>query len=109
MARNEHDGRSLEERLASLDAMSGETTPPEGEQPAQQAPAEQENAPPPAEQTDPNNSPWLAAPPAFQGPPESFGPPQPPPYEGAPMPQPFDGGMLPPPYAAGYQGYEVPQ
>ncbi|TDB82720.1 hypothetical protein E1264_30990, partial [Actinomadura sp. KC216] len=65
MARNEHDGRSLEERLASLDAMSGDQTgklpaqpppPPEGGeggesgesagQAAQQAPAPQENAPP---------------------------------------------------------------
>ncbi|MFC4054715.1 AAA family ATPase [Actinomadura syzygii] len=66
MARNEHDGRSLEERLASLDAMSddGGRSAPEGERPPeaqspsqgpppgppqvpQQAPAEQENAPPP--------------------------------------------------------------
>ncbi|TDC79189.1 hypothetical protein E1285_36420, partial [Actinomadura sp. 7K507] len=107
MARNEHDGRSLEERLASLDAMSGETTgpspaPSEGER--QEAPAEQENAPPDegaqpesqqpppqqpvSEQTDPNANPWLAAPPSFQQPSETgypaqtFGPPQPPPYEG---------------------------
>ncbi|XRQ09532.1 AAA family ATPase [Actinomadura welshii] len=118
MARNEHDGRSLEERLASLDAMSGEgqpsATPAEGEE----APAELENAPPGeetpagAERTEENPNPWLAAPPSFQQPPESYGPPQPPPYEGGPMPQPFDGGMLPPPYATGYEppatGYEPP-
>ncbi|WP_268843260.1 MinD/ParA family protein [Actinomadura sp. K4S16] len=126
MARNEHDGRSLEERLASLDAMSGDKTgpspAPEGAQPPQGG-EEQESAPPAteppaaeepaaeppaagpqAEQTDPNANPWLAAPPPYQGAPENFGPPQPPPYEGGPMPQPFDGGMLPPPYAAG--GYQ---
>ncbi|MCP9952030.1 AAA family ATPase [Actinomadura madurae] len=122
MARNEHDGRSLEERLASLDAMSGDTTGPSPVPEAEKAPeentGEQENAPPPAEpaaeqaeQTDPNSSPWLAAPPTFQGQPgdDAFGPPMPPPYDGGPMPQPFDGGMLPPPYAGmggGYQGYE---
>ncbi|WP_243712526.1 MinD/ParA family protein [Actinomadura sp. 6K520] len=127
MARNEHEGRSLEERLASLDAMSGEPAAQspapaaEGEQGAGQAPAEQENAPPEedaqpqVEQTDPNANPWLAAPPSFQQPPETgyppqtFGPPQPPPYEGGPMPQPFDGGMLPPPYAAGYPGHDPSQ
>ena len=108
MARNEHDGRSLEERLASLDAMSGDTTgpspAPEGAQPPQ-VPEEPENAPPaPAEPAEPNTEPWLAAPPAYQDPPENFGPPQPAPYEGGPMPQPFDGGMLPPPYATG--GYQ---
>ncbi|MGI5205498.1 AAA family ATPase [Spirillospora sp. CA-108201] len=117
MARNEHDGRSLEERLASLDAMSGDTTDPppatEGAQPPQ-GPEEQENAPPasapapapapaPAEPPEPNAEPWLAAPPAFQDSPEIFGPPQPP-YEGGPMPQPFDGGMLPPPHTTG--GYQ---
>ncbi|WP_233525775.1 MinD/ParA family ATP-binding protein [Actinomadura spongiicola] len=107
MARNEHDGRSLEERLASLDALSGDSN--------QQPPAEQENAPPETtaqpenDQFDPNANPWLAAPPpppppTFQQPfeqypPEPSGPPQPPPYDGGPMPQPFDGGMLPPPYA----------
>ncbi|WP_309237596.1 AAA family ATPase [Actinomadura sp. BRA 177] len=101
MARNEHDGRSLEERLASLDAMNEDTAEPsaKGEQPA---PAQQENAPPPPPPPSPGpeNNPWLAAPPAFQGGPENtgYGPPQPPPYEGGPMPQPFDGGMLPPPY-----------
>ncbi|MFF0521462.1 AAA family ATPase [Actinomadura nitritigenes] len=101
MARNEHDGRSLEERLASLDAMSGESTGPsdaappaatEGEQPAAQAPPappEQQKpqpeqpapaAPPegaagePGQQPahDPNANPWLAAPPLQ--PPENFGP-----------------------------------
>ncbi|RKS79433.1 MinD-like ATPase involved in chromosome partitioning or flagellar assembly [Actinomadura pelletieri DSM 43383] len=101
MARNEHDGRSLEERLASLDALSGDSN--------QQPPAEQENAPPENEPFDPNANPWLSAPPpppppTFQQPsekyaPETPGPPQPPPYDGGPMPQPFDGGMLPPPYA----------
>ncbi|MGH3244386.1 MAG: AAA family ATPase [Spirillospora sp.] len=131
MARNEHDGRSLEERLASLDAMSGEST---GQPAEQQGPAEQENAPPgeaaqhepqggppvpgrpvpqpPTEQTDPNANPWLAAPPpTFQQPPESFGPPLPPPYEGDPMQQPYEAGMLPPPYSApgGYQGYDPSQ
>jgi MinD-like ATPase involved in chromosome partitioning or flagellar assembly len=99
VARNEHDGRSLEERLASLDAMNEDTAEPsaKGEQPA---PAQQENAPPPPPPPGPENNPWLAAPPAFQGGPENsgYGPPQPPPYEGGPMPQPFDGGMLPPPY-----------
>ncbi|MFG2088882.1 AAA family ATPase [Spirillospora sp. NPDC048824] len=130
MARNEHDGRSLEERLASLDAMSGDTgaQSAEGEQSAQQ-----ENAPPDedagrpeaesaaqpepeSEQSDPNANPWLAAPPSFQQapetgyPPQTFGPPQPPPYEGGPTPQPFDGGMLPPPYAAGgYDPSQAPQ
>ncbi|WP_245667316.1 MinD/ParA family ATP-binding protein [Actinomadura macra] len=128
MARNEHDGRSLEERLASLDAMSGETAgrPAAEGEPSPERPAVQEG-----EQTlDQNGNPWLAAPPAFQGPPENFGPPQeqpsqgeaqdqgppafpaPPPfdgrpYEGGPMPQPFEGGMLPPPYA-GYQDYDQP-
>ncbi|WP_396447403.1 AAA family ATPase [Actinomadura sp.] len=103
MARNEHDGRSLEERLASLDAMSEDAAEPapEGEEAPQQPPARQENAPPPPPPAAENN-PWLAAPPAFQGGPEDtgFNPPQPPPplYDGGPMPQPFDGGMLPPPY-----------
>ncbi|MEU6746925.1 AAA family ATPase [Spirillospora sp. NPDC046719] len=101
MARNEHDGRSLEERLASLDAMSGESTGPsdaappaatEGEQPAAQAPpappeqqGPQPEQPAPAAQPegaagepgqqpahDPNANPWLAAPPLQ--PPENFGP-----------------------------------
>lgn len=120
MARNEHDGRSLEERLASLDAMSGDPAgppSPEGETAPRPAPAEQENAPPqpppyqaaPEPQADPNANPWLAAPPAFQGPPENFGPPQPPPYEGPPGPQPFDAGMLPPPYYPPYDPSQVPQ
>ncbi|WP_433475698.1 AAA family ATPase [Spirillospora sp. CA-142024] len=130
MARNEHDGRSLEERLASLDAMSGDTSgpspAPEGEQAPEQEPAEQENAPPAAEPPAGQNTPdaqddldddsWFAAPTAFQGTPEAVTPPQPPqpspsPYDGGPMPQPFDGGMLPPPYAGpgGYQGFEQPQ
>lgn len=139
MGRNEHDGRSLEERLASLDAMSGETTAEsptpsaeggqnreneqgrENEQSLGQEPAEQENSPPPGEaasrpeQPDPNANPWLAAPPSFQQspesglPPDGFGPPQPPPYDGGPVPQPFDGGMLPPPYPTGFQGYDPSQ
>ncbi|MFB4299751.1 AAA family ATPase [Actinomadura sp. NTSP31] len=46
MARNEHDGRSLEERLASLDAMSGETTGPSAAVP----PAATEGGQPPPEQ-----------------------------------------------------------
>ncbi|MFD0683799.1 MinD/ParA family ATP-binding protein [Actinomadura fibrosa] len=96
MARNEHDGRSLEERLASLDAMSGEATGPSTVPPAASEPAPStEQAPDqpggasadqPADQPvqpgqgaaqepDPNANPWLAAPPPFQGPPpESFGP-----------------------------------
>ncbi|MFA1540359.1 MinD/ParA family ATP-binding protein [Actinomadura monticuli] len=134
MARNEHDGRSLEERLASLDAMSGDTAEPaaEGEPAPGPGPAEQENAPPAAAPQEPQaapetpsqpqppavpeNNPWLAAPPAFQNPPEStgyapenFGPPQPPPYDGGPIPQPFDGGMLPPPYAPPYDPALGPQ
>ncbi|WP_245666214.1 MinD/ParA family ATP-binding protein [Actinomadura latina] len=117
MARNEHDGRSLEERLASLDAMSEDTAEPspQGEQGARPAPAQQENAPPPPPPPPspaPDDNPWLAAPPAFQGAPENtgYGPPQPPPYEGAPMPQPFDGGMLPPPYypAPAYDPSQAP-
>ncbi|WUH99497.1 AAA family ATPase [Spirillospora sp. NBC_00431] len=131
MARNEHDGRSLEERLASLDAMSGDTT---GQPPEQQGPAEQENAPPdetvqgeaqppgqpvpqpPAEQTDPNANPWLTAPPpTFQQPPQppqsfppdDFGPPQLPPYEGGPIQQPFESGMLPPPYPPQQPSYDA--
>ncbi|GAA1840812.1 MinD/ParA family ATP-binding protein [Actinomadura bangladeshensis] len=128
MARNEHDGRSLEERLASLDAMNEDTAepPPEGAKAPPPGPAEQENAPPPppplpGSPQAPENNPWLAAPPAFQGGPEGFGPPQPPPYEGGPMPpppyeggpmpQPFDGGMLPPPYypAPVYDPSQPPQ
>ncbi|WP_230421140.1 nucleotide-binding protein [Actinomadura soli] len=127
MARNEHDGRSLEERLASLDAMSGDQTgqvpvpPPPGSeggegggqvppQAPQQAPAEQENAPPeetvqgyplpqpPAEQNDPNANPWLAAPPPmFQQAPES----PPPENFGPPQPPPYDGGPAPQPFDGG--------
>ncbi|MGW3767829.1 nucleotide-binding protein [Actinomadura verrucosospora] len=113
MARNEHDGRSLEERLASLDAMSGDAAgpspAPEGAQPPAQEPEEQDAQPAPAEPAALNDEPWLAAPPAFQESPENFGPPQPAPYEGGPMPQPFDGGMLPPPYATGgYQSQPSP-
>ena len=128
MARNEHDGRSLEERLASLDAMSGDPPPAEGEEPQQpgvppqQSPDQDatvpgEAAPPqdvpggPVDQRAPD--PWLAAPPTFQQPPagyppEGFGPPQPPPYEGGSVPQPFDGGMLPPPpYAQQPQAFDA--
>ncbi|NDU75593.1 hypothetical protein GWI34_23645, partial [Actinomadura sp. DSM 109109] len=108
MARNEHDGRSLEERLASLDAMSGETAAQSPEPEAAEPPApddgdKEKEAPAaaPVEQAEPNAEPWLAVSP-FQGSPDAFGPPPPPtPYEGGPMPQPFEGGMLPPPYAAG--------
>ncbi|MFC5748832.1 AAA family ATPase [Actinomadura rugatobispora] len=46
MARNDHDGRSLEERLASLDAMSSEATGPSAVPPAPAA----EPPSPPAEQ-----------------------------------------------------------
>ncbi|WP_243719099.1 AAA family ATPase [Actinomadura sp. KC06] len=126
MARNEHDGRSLEERLASLDAMSGEQTgqvpapPPPGAEGAEgggQAPqgpppasAEQENAPPdeaaqpfplpqpPTEQNDPNANPWLAAPPPmFQQAPENF----PPENFGPPQPPPYEGGSAPQPFDGG--------
>ncbi|WP_242910884.1 MinD/ParA family ATP-binding protein [Actinomadura terrae] len=94
MARNEHDGRSLEERLASLDAMSDDppgpanpsATAPTGAPvpPAPPSATEDETvADPPAEPAEHDN-PWLAAPPPFQGPPESFGPPQGPPPQGPP-------------------------
>ncbi|WP_307802077.1 MinD/ParA family ATP-binding protein [Actinomadura violacea] len=131
MARNEHDGRSLEERLASLDAMSGEATGPsdpappaatEGEQPAGQPPgqavqagqqpqgADQQAAPPqgaPAEpgqppQHDPNANPWLAAPPLQ--PPENFGPDFGPESFGPPPPVPGAAQNLPP-----YNGEPMPQ
>ncbi|MEU5994251.1 AAA family ATPase [Spirillospora sp. NPDC047418] len=128
MARNEHDGRSLEERLASLDAMNEDTAEPspEGAKAPQPGPAEQENAPPPPPAAPespqaPENNPWLAAPPAFQGGPENFGPPQPPPYEGGPVPPsyeggpaPYEGGPVPPSYEGGpmppsYEGGPMPQ
>ncbi|WP_245623218.1 MinD/ParA family ATP-binding protein [Spirillospora albida] len=120
MAKNEHDGRSLEERLASLDAMSGDAAGPSAAAPGEPAAASEPPAGEPAPARDPaqDANPWLQPPPA-QGPPENaapegFGapagpegsvPPPPgfpgvPPYEGGPMPQPFEGGMLPPPYAA---------
>ncbi|MFB4304778.1 AAA family ATPase [Actinomadura sp. GTD37] len=126
MARNEHDGRSLEERLASLDAMSGDTAEPspEGEQAAGPGPAEQENPPPPAPPTGPtgpsgpsaptgppvpqpgpqppaapDSNPWLAAPPAFQGAPEETG--YAPENFGPPQPPPYDGGPMPQPFDGG--------
>ncbi|MDL4816866.1 MinD/ParA family ATP-binding protein [Actinomadura opuntiae] len=133
MARNEHDGRSLEERLASLDAMSGETTGPsaavpppaaEGEQapaaqpaqPERQGPPEAagrpegapgEQAPQPAH--DPNANPWLASPPPIPGPenfaPENFAPENfGPEGFGPPPPPPGPAQNLPP-----YDGGPMPQ
>jgi MinD-like ATPase involved in chromosome partitioning or flagellar assembly len=92
VARNEHDGRSLEERLASLDAMSGEATGPsdavppaatEAERPAGQAPpAQPEQQSPQPEQQSPEAEQQAPAPqPGQQGPqPEQQGaqPAQPP-------------------------------
>ncbi|MFD0901187.1 MinD/ParA family ATP-binding protein [Actinomadura sediminis] len=109
MARNEHDGRSLEERLASLDAMnddaagrpSGSAPETPGQQPddaAGQAPgqAPQGGAPPP----EPVGNPWLAAPPAVQEPPV-----QEPPAAGAPPQETQADGPVPP----GFPGYGDPQ
>ncbi|GAA0267042.1 hypothetical protein GCM10009527_074130 [Actinomadura nitritigenes] len=80
MARNEHDGRSLEERLASLDAMSGESTGPsdaappaatEGEQPGAQAPPAPPQQPAPSEQQGPQpEQPPAAQPEGAPGEPE---------------------------------------
>ncbi|MBE1532537.1 MinD/ParA family ATP-binding protein [Actinomadura algeriensis] len=107
MARNEHDGRSLEERLASLDAMnddaagrpSGSAAEPPGQRPdpAQQEPddaGEQPSgqAPPP----EPGGNPWLAAPPAVQEPPAAA----------APQETQADRPVPPPP---GFPGYGDPQ
>ncbi|WP_084551055.1 MinD/ParA family ATP-binding protein [Actinomadura rifamycini] len=112
MARNEHDGRSLEERLASLDAMnddaagrpSGSAPESPGPQPddaAEPAPAPmpQGGAPPPPE---PVGNPWLAAPPAVQEPPV-----QEPPASGAPPQETQADAPVPPP--PGFPGYAEPQ
>ncbi|WP_308198577.1 MinD/ParA family ATP-binding protein [Actinomadura litoris] len=128
MARNEHDGRSLEERLASLDAMSDDppgqaeppATPPAAPPAAPSATESETVADPPAGPAEHDN-PWLAAPPPFQGPPESFGPPQGPPPEGPPplgaptpeqaMPPSFPGVPAPPPFEDGppFEGGPAPQ
>ncbi|MFV2213619.1 AAA family ATPase [Actinomadura sp. LOL_016] len=106
MARNEHDGRSLEERLASLDAMNddaaGRSSGSAGEPQAQQpdGAGEQPPGPPPqggAPPPEPGGNPWLAAPPAVQDPPATGAPPQETQAEG-PVP--------PPP---GFPGYGDPQ
>ncbi|MFI0369383.1 AAA family ATPase [Actinomadura sp. 1N219] len=130
MARNEHDGRSLEERLASLDAMSGDQTgqvpvppPPGAEGPESggqapqqapqtppQAPAEQENAPPdeaaqphplPQPPTEQNDP---NANPWLAAPPPMFQqPPENFPSEnfGPPQPPPYEGGSAPQPFDGG--------
>ncbi|WP_254716703.1 MinD/ParA family protein [Actinomadura sp. WMMB 499] len=116
MARNEHDGRSLEERLASLDAMNDDATgrpsgsageppaqpsDPSGQQPdgaGEQAPGQvpQGGAPPP----EPVGNPWLAAPPALQDPPASGAPPQ---------ETQADGPVPPPPGFPGFGDQQQPQ
>ncbi|WP_245679496.1 MinD/ParA family ATP-binding protein [Actinomadura hibisca] len=108
MARNEHDGRSLEERLASLDAMHNESTGPSAVQPGAPEPSP-DPASAPEGQPEPEANPWLAAPPpppAAEQQDVSFGAPQPPDFTKGPAQEnPFnvpplgapDFGQAPPP------------
>ncbi|GLZ07222.1 hypothetical protein Acsp03_46880 [Actinomadura sp. NBRC 104412] len=118
MARNDHDGRSLEERLASLDAMNSEATKPSAAPPApaaEPAPSSDDRPGPdedativgrpdaekepaqaePESRPEPADNPWLAPPP-FQNPPsgEGFGPP---PQSFGPPPGSFAAPPPPPP------------
>jgi MinD-like ATPase involved in chromosome partitioning or flagellar assembly len=78
LAKNDQDkGRSLEQQLASLDALSSEQDgPPDGGPPEQEA-GEQRQEPPPQSSVPPN--PWLNRPAEHAAPPES-GSPAPPPF-----------------------------
>ncbi|MFI6522233.1 AAA family ATPase [Spirillospora sp. NPDC050679] len=121
MARNEHDGRSLEERLASLDAMHNESTGPSAVPPGAPEPSP-DPASGPQGRPEPEANPWLASPPpppaeqdvnfgapqeGHSAPPPNFnqGPPQGNPFN-APPPAAPDFGQAPPPPPA--QDFNAP-
>src|SRR6185503_10274509 len=111
MAKNDQDGPSLGDRLASLDAMNSESTGSAAAEPAPDPPTTEEFAEEFNELAQPEAgpklpvNPWLTPPPdqppGRGGPPPFGGPPPPAPY--VPQHAPFPG-PVPPPYEG--QPYE---